>query len=109
MQYFCDIESREAKEIFPGARIRTFWANEMLLSIVDFDARAEVPTHFHHHEQAGTVLSGELEFTIGEETRLLKPGDTYLIPGGIKHSAKTGDRPARALDVFSPVREEYQY
>ena len=109
MPYFCDVEQREAKEIFPGARIRTFWANQMLLSIVDLDAHSEVPTHFHHHEQAGTILSGELELTINGETRQLKVGDAYIIPGGIEHSARTGDSPARALDVFSPVREDYQY
>ena len=109
MSYFCELENREAKEIFPGARIRTFWANQMLLSIVDLDANAVVPSHFHHHEQAGTVLSGELELTIAGETRLLQPGDAYLIPGGIEHSARTGVAAARALEVFSPVREEYQY
>jgi quercetin dioxygenase-like cupin family protein len=109
MPYFCDIENREVKEIFPGVRIRTFWANQMLLSIVDLDANAELPSHFHHHEQAGTVLSGELELTIDGETRLLQPGDTYLIPGGIEHSGRTGVTAARALDVFSPVREEFQY
>ncbi|MFQ5610629.1 MAG: cupin domain-containing protein [Anaerolineae bacterium] len=109
MSHFCDLESREAKEFFPGARIRTFWGDQMLLSIVDLDANAEVPAHNHPHEQAGTVISGELELTIAGETRRLKPGDTYIIPGGVEHSARAGAAPVRALDVFSPVREDYQY
>jgi quercetin dioxygenase-like cupin family protein len=61
------------------------------------------------NEQAGTVVSGALELTIDGETRWLAPGDTYLIPGGVEHGAQTGDNPARVLDVFSPVREEYKY
>lgn len=109
MQYFCDLENREAKEIVPGVHIRTFWGNKMLLSIVDLAPNVVVPAHSHPHEQAGTVISGELEMTINGETRKLKPGDTYIIPGGVEHGASTGDTPARALDMFSPVRADYQY
>jgi len=109
VNYYCDVENREAKEIVPGVRIRTFWANEMLLSMVDIDAHAVVPMHNHPHEQAGTIISGRLQMTIDGEARWLEPGDSYIIPGGVDHKAVAGDEPARALDVFSPVREEYQY
>jgi quercetin dioxygenase-like cupin family protein len=109
MQHFCDLENREAKEIVPGVLIRTFWGDEMLLSIADFIANAVVPTHSHPHEQAGTIISGKFELTISGETRWLKPGDTYIVPGGVEHGGRTGDIPARVLDIFSPVREEYQY
>jgi quercetin dioxygenase-like cupin family protein len=109
VEYFCDLENREAKETVIGARIRTFWGNEMLLSIVDVDANTVVPVHDHPHEQAGTVISGEFEMTIGGETRWIKSGDTYIIPGGVAHGGRTGDTAARVLDIFSPVREDYQY
>ena len=109
MQYFNDLENRESKEIFAGVHIRTFWGNKMLLSIVDLAANTLVPAHDHPHEQAGTVISGEFELTIAGETRWLRPGDTYIIPGGVEHSALGGDAPARVLDIFSPVREDYQY
>lgn len=109
MNYFCDVENREAKEVAPGVRIRTFWAEQMLLSVVDLDARAVVPPHSHPHEQAGTVLNGRLQMTIADETRWLEVGDTYLIPGGVEHMAAAGDDSVRVLDVFSPVREAYQY
>ena len=109
MNYYCDLENREAKEIVAGVRIRTFWASEMLLSMVDIDAHAVVPMHNHPHEQAGTIISGRLQMTIDGEARWLEPGDSYIIPGGVDHKAVAGDEPARALDVFSPVRAEYQY
>ena len=57
----------------------------------------------------GIVLEGELEFIIGGETRLLHPGDLYIIPGGVDHEVKVGGTPAKVLDIFSPVREEYRY
>jgi quercetin dioxygenase-like cupin family protein len=109
VSFFCDLENREAKEIAPGVQIRTFWGDEMLLSMADLAANAVLPTHSHPHEQGGTVICGEFELTIDGETRWLKSGDTYLIPGGVEHGARTSDTPARVLDIFSPVRQEYQY
>jgi quercetin dioxygenase-like cupin family protein len=81
----------------------------MLLSRLDVAAHADVHTHSHPHEQAGILLSGELEVTIGPETRLLKAGDMFIVPGGMEHGVRTGDTPASVLAVFGPIREEYQY
>jgi quercetin dioxygenase-like cupin family protein len=55
------------------------------------------------------VLQGEPTFTINGETRRLKPGDLYIIPGGVTHSVQVGEQPAQVLDVFNPVRQEYKY
>lgn len=109
MDYFKDAANRAAKELAPGARIRTFWGDNMLLSLVEIDANSEVPLHTHPHEQGGILVSGEMEMGIGGEVKTLKPGDMYLIPGNAPHYAKCGDTPALALDVFSPVREEFRY
>ena len=106
---FLDVEGRATKELAPGVQARTFWQDQMMVAIVDLEPRSEVPTHQHPHEQAGSVLSGELSLTIDGETRTLTQGDTYLIPGNVEHSATTGEMPARVMDVFSPVRDEYKY
>ncbi len=109
MGHFCDLESREAKEIAPGVNVRTFWGSKMRVSVVDLAANSVVPLHKHLHEQVGTVVSGKLELTIAGERRWLEPGAAYVIPGGVEHGGGTGDTPARVVDVFSPVRSEYQY
>lgn len=106
---FLDVESRSTKELAPGVQARTFWQDKMLVAIVDLAPHAEVPVHQHPHEQAGSVLNGELSLTIDGETRTLTQGDVYLIPGNVEHSATTGEMPARVMDVFSPVRDEYKY
>ena len=46
---------------------------------------------------------------VAGEVKLLKPGDMYIIPGAVEHCAKCGDVAAVALDIFSPVREEFKY
>ncbi|HRW03937.1 MAG TPA: cupin domain-containing protein [Caldilineaceae bacterium] len=109
MPYFYKPAERTPKELFPGAAARTFWGEKVLFSYLDLEPGSYVPPHSHPHEQAGIVLLGELEFTIGDETQVVKEGEIFIIPGGVVHSVKVGDQPARALDVFSPVREEYKW
>ena len=54
-----------------------------------------VAAHSHPNEQMGIMISGMLEFTIGDETKVMKPGDVYRIPGGIVHSVRAFDEPVR--------------
>ena len=58
----------------------------------------DLPTHAHK-AQWGSVIEGEIEFTIGGETRVYRPGDSYAIPEGVPHGAriKAG---TRVVDVF---------
>ena len=50
-----------------------------------------------------------MEMGIDGEVKLLKPGDMYIIPGNVEHYAKAYTIKAVALDIFSPVREEFKY
>ncbi|MDP1329477.1 cupin domain-containing protein, partial [Klebsiella pneumoniae] len=43
------------------------------------------PMHNHPHEHHTYVLSGEFEFTIGEETRVVSAGDPLYKRPGIMH------------------------
>ncbi|BBL80672.1 hypothetical protein Rxycam_01878 [Rubrobacter xylanophilus DSM 9941] len=47
----------------------------------------EVPPH-SHGAQWGIVVTGRLELTVGGETSVYGPGDTYEIPAGAEHSAR---------------------
>ena len=109
MSYFKNVHDRDSMRLTDGARTRTFWGDNVLLSLVEIDSNSEVPRHTHPHEQAGIIIEGEMEMGIESEAKLLKPGDMYIIPGGVEHYARCGDTPAKALDIFSPVREEFKY
>ena len=109
MSYFYSPDERAVKTLFGDVTARTFWGEKMLMSLVELPAHSVVPLHSHPHEQVGVVLEGEVDFTIGGEKRRLKVGDMWVIPGGVEHMVEAGDKPARALDIFSPVREDYQY
>ena len=60
----------------------------------DFD----LPAHAHKG-QWGTVMAGEIELTIGGETRSYRPGDSYNIPAGVGHSARVRAG-TRVVDAF---------
>jgi quercetin dioxygenase-like cupin family protein len=55
------------------------------------------------------LLDGELEMIIGDESKLLKPGDMYIVPGNIEHYATATDKGAKVIDIFAPVRDEFKY
>ncbi len=105
---FTTLASLPAKEIFGGS-IRGHYAHQANMTIgeVELAAGVSLPMHHHPHEQITYVLSGRLEFTIGDETTLLGPGMAALIPGGVPHSARTLTA-CRVIDLFSPVREDYR-
>jgi quercetin dioxygenase-like cupin family protein len=104
-----DIPSTPPQTLAPGITIRTAWGDRIMLSFLDFEKEgATVPPHQHDHEQMGMGLEGVFELVIDGESRLIRPGDVYLIPSGVQHSATARGGPARALDIFSPPREEYK-
>src|SRR5256885_11679817 len=107
MSYFVSRKDSSHHEIFPGVHIFTTAGNQMMLSLVEFEPRAVVQPHSHPHEQMGMLLAGELTFTIGGQTRTLKPGEMWRIPGGAGHSAVAGDHTVKGLDVITHNQGDY--
>ncbi|MEZ6089259.1 MAG: cupin domain-containing protein [Pirellulaceae bacterium] len=104
---FIDRDQLPVIEPVPGCRLRTPFANNLMLSYLEMDAGAEIPLHSHPHEQGGILLKGKLQLTIGDQTRVVEPGAMFLIEANVPHRAVAIDGPAVVLDVFSPVREDY--
>ena len=105
---FFDLSQQPTKTLFPGVTITTAWGDEVMLSFVRFEyAEAVVPEHQHPHEQMGVGLEGEFELIIAGEARIIRQGDSYWVPGNTPHSARSVNGPARALDIFHPIRDDY--
>ncbi|HEY7441852.1 MAG TPA: cupin domain-containing protein [Vicinamibacterales bacterium] len=104
---FIDWNNVPVQALAPGVRVRTPYGERIMLSLVELDAGAVVPSHSHPHEQAGIVLEGTLELTIDGQVRTLEAGEAYIIPGNVTHSARSVGDGCKVLDVFSPIREDY--
>ena len=104
---FTSVKALPGKEIARGVTIKPLAGDHVMLNYVEFTPHAEVPTHSHPHEQLGLLIEGELDLRIGDQERSLRPGDTYVIPSGVPHGARSGKSRALVLDVFYPLREDY--
>lgn len=76
---FIDIKNFPTVEIQPGVRIRAPYGKNLLLSYLEMDEGAVVPLHNHPHEQAGILLEGKLEMTIGDEVKVVEAGSMFFL------------------------------
>jgi quercetin dioxygenase-like cupin family protein len=104
---FIDIDAVPKFEVLPGVRIRAPFGKNLMLSYLEMDEKAVVPLHSHPHEQGGILLKGKMKLTIGDEVRIVEPGAMFIIPPHTYHRAVAIGGPVVALDIFSPVREDY--
>jgi quercetin dioxygenase-like cupin family protein len=65
-----------------------------------------LPRHAHPHEQTGYLVQGRMRLSIGAGECEMQPGDSWCVPGGVEHGAEILED-AVAIEVFSPVREDY--
>ena len=95
------------KEVLPGIKLKTLvYGEKTLFTEFRMDAGAVLPKHTHIHEQTGYLAEGKIRLTIGEVTFDVEKGDSWCIPGNMEHSAEIL-KTSVAIEVFSPVREEY--
>jgi quercetin dioxygenase-like cupin family protein len=95
------------RAIWDGVAGRVVAGERITLAVVELDPNALVPEHHHPHEQLGIVLEGSVTFRVGDETRQLEPGGTWRIPGDVPHEVRAGERGAIVVDVFTPVRADW--
>lgn len=105
---FVTLTQLPRKEIFGGA-IKGHYAHlkQMTIGEVRLEPNVVLPMHAHPHEQITYVISGRFEFTVGDQTTVLEPGMTALIPGDVRHGGRTLTA-CHVIDLFSPVREDYR-
>ncbi len=89
-----------------GVTMKTLAHGERtVLTEVHLAKGAMVPMHDHEQEQTGTLLSGALRFTVGEESFDAGPGDAWNLAAGIPHGAEALEDTV-VIEVFSPLRPE---
>ena len=107
MENLRDLSELEPIGVWDGIRARRVEGDQVTLAIVELDPNAEVPEHTHPSEQNGMVIRGQMRFRVGDEERLLGPGGTWRILGGVTHTATAGPDGAVVIDVFSPIRVDW--
>ena len=94
-------------QVWDHIRARRVQGGQVTLAVVELDPGAMVPEHRHPNEQNGLVIRGEMRFRVGSEERTLGPGGTWRVLGNVPHEAQAGPDGAVVIDVFSPVRSDW--
>lgn len=102
--YFVHLDDVEAVPLAPGFDAQPVTGDSVMISIVTLAPGGVAAEHQHAEEQLVTVLAGELTFTLGDETKVMRVGDCAVIPPNVPHGAVAGSEGARVLDAFSPPR-----
>jgi quercetin dioxygenase-like cupin family protein len=102
--FYDDVEGQIAGE---GVIRRVLAYSKDLMCVENsFQTGAVGALHHHPHTQITYVVSGEFEFDIDGEKKIVKAGDTMLKLNGVVHGCvclKEGV----LLDIFNPMREDF--
>ena len=79
---------------------------DLMLVRVDFDAGAVGQLHQHQHRQISYVAEGRFRAQVGDETRELVRGDSFLVLANKPHSVVALEA-GTLLDSFTPAREDF--
>jgi quercetin dioxygenase-like cupin family protein len=96
---FWNLKTLKLEEFRPGIRSKLESGSNLTMAFMEITPDKEGVAHDHSFDQCGIVVEGEIEMSVGEEKKLLKPMETYFIPAGVKHNWKTLSLSAKILDV----------
>ena len=81
-------------------------APELMVVAFRFEAEAEGALHDHPHVQATYVEAGRFRFRVGAQTHELGPGDSLVIPSGVRHGCVC-TQAGTLIDTFTPRRDDF--
>jgi len=79
------------------------------LMLVEFKfAEGGIGTPHSHedHEQVGLITSGHFEVTVGDDTEVLGPGDSYYAAKNVTHGVVALED-GTIIDAFTPLRQDF--
>lgn len=97
----------EPREVSPGCRRKVLaYSDNLMVVELSFEAGAQGAMHSHPHDQATYILSGAFSFTIGDETKTVRAGDSMHQPPDVPHGCKCLEA-GMLIDIFTPKRDDF--
>lgn len=100
------LNEEKSREIIPGWHAKIVHSDNMTLISWEVEEGALLPEHLHEHEQITNIIEGEFRLIMDNDVKILKAGDTAVIPSHTKHEG-LALTPCKIIDAFYPVREDY--
>ena len=74
---------------------------ETVIGIAEIVANVNVGRHSHAGPESGYLLEGEATLLVdGQPPKELKAGDSYVVPAGAVHDAKSGPKGAKVIATY---------
>ena len=91
----------------PYCDVKVVTGDKLQLCLAEIWRPGDYVMHHHPHEQFGYLLEGRLRMVVGDEERVIGPGDVWHAPPDVEHGGQiVGDENILFLDIFHPVRED---
>jgi len=76
-------------------------ALETVIGIAEVAPNFAIGRHSHPGVESGYIMEGTATMMIdGQPPRELKAGDSYVVPAGVMHDAKSGPQGAKAIATY---------
>ena len=105
---FFKVDELTSTQAMEGVSRRAVYLDQLMLTFFDLAPHSIVPMHKHPHEQITLIIEGEMEFTLGNETKVLGKGEGATIPPNVEHGGRVLHLPTKAIDAWHPPREDYK-
>lgn len=100
-------DSIAEEQLNPRLRRRLIHAANLTIARLSLTKGAVVPEHHHVHEQVSMVETGALRFMVAGQERIVRAGETIVLPSGVPHSVEATED-TTVTDIFSPPRDDWQ-
>ena len=100
-------ENVRVEQLPDGVERQMIVGENLMICRVKFPPGVVAAAHAHPHEQMTIVEKGRARFLVGDEERIVEPGDVVHIPQNARHGATMLDEEVVLIDIFSPIREDF--
>ena len=84
------------------------WGKNLMAVRFELSPNSFIPEHEHESEQLTTVQKGRITLHFEKQSDItLGPNEMLLIPSMVPHSASSGPEGCEAIDLFSPIRQDF--
>ena len=94
------------EQINPLIARRFITADRLTLARFELKRGSVVPQHAHENEQVSYIVSGALKFVMDDREIVVRGGELIQIAPNVPHAAEVVED-CVAIDVFSPVRQDW--
>lgn len=101
-------EEVPSTELDQGSLSHLIWGENIMVSFLTMEAGSTFELHSHPQDQIMIVTEGYFDEIIEDKIYRVKKGDVLHLPPNIKHGGFIREVDCKAIEIFSPVREDYK-